>query len=101
MGRRCLPGAAAREKYLKAYLILVGEDPPRIHDLPRLLALCMKSDPTLAATTDQCVFLSRIGAISRYPDNPAEPTEEDARKAVHLAREVREAMRARLPRGSE
>lgn len=69
----------------------------KIHDLPRLLALCAKGDPSLNAIADQCVFLSRIGVVSRYPDNPAEPTEDDARKAVRLAREVRDAMRSRLP----
>ena len=85
------------EKYLKAYLRLGGDDPPKTHDLPNLLALCARKDPTLNVIADPCVFLSRLGVVAGYPDSPAEPTEDDSRKAVRLAREVRQVLRARLP----
>lgn len=77
----------AAEKLLKAFLVSRGRKPPKIHDLTRLLALCIDDAP-------DCTFLSPIGERSRYPDNEAETAREDAERGVDIARRIRVAVLA-------
>jgi HEPN domain-containing protein len=85
----------AAEKYLKGYLVSRGEKVPRIHDLRVLLTGCGLHDDTLLTLAHECERLSRLGWISRYPDAPEEPDEEEIRAGVETAREIRRAIRER------
>ena len=82
----------AAEKFLKAFLVARGQQPPKIHDLPRLLKLCVAFAPDLASFVDECVFLSPLAVLSRYPGDEVESAREDAEKGVDIARRVREAI---------
>lgn len=86
----------AAEKFLKALLVLRGHQPPKTHDLPRLLALCASEAPELAAFADDCFFLSPLAVRSRYPGDEPETAREDAERGAQIARRIRDAVLERL-----
>lgn len=86
----------AAEKCLKAFLVSRGHQPPKIHDLTRLLALCVTYAPELAIFLDDCKFLSPLAVRSRYPGEEPETAREDAESGVQIARRVRAAVLDRL-----
>ena len=57
----------AVEKLLKALLVSRGHQPPKVHDLTRLLTLCVAEVPDLASFADDCAFLSPLAVLARYP----------------------------------
>lgn len=89
----------AGEKYLKGFLVLHGTRPPKIHDLSRLLDLCLAHDRALAERRSDCIELTDAGYQSRYPDMPDEPGEVDARAAVGMAHRIRDAILQRVAPG--
>jgi HEPN domain-containing protein len=61
----------AIEKYLKGYLVLNGQRPPRVHELDTLLNLAEKFDPNLYAPfIDLCEKATRYCIEDRYPPGP-------------------------------
>ncbi len=88
----------AAEKFLKAFLVSRGHQPPKTHDLTRLLTICVADAPELASFADDCVFLSPLAVLSRYPGGEPEPdsAREDAEKGVEIARRIRGAILPRL-----
>ena len=86
----------AAEKLLKALLVSRGQQPPKIHDLTRLLTICLAHAPELAAFADDFVFLSPLAVLSRYPGDEPDLPREDAQRGVEIARRVREVILGRL-----
>jgi HEPN domain-containing protein len=61
----------AIKKYLKGYLVLNGQRPPRVHELDTLLNLAEKFDPNLCAPfIDLCEKATRYYIEDRYPPGP-------------------------------
>lgn len=87
----------AAEKFLKAFLVSRGQQPPKVHDLTRLLTLCVADQPELASLADDCAFLSPLAVLSRYPGDATESAREDAEKGVDIARRIRSGVLERLP----
>ena len=83
----------AVEKYLKALLVLNGQRPPRVHDLPKLLTLAAKFAPQLASFVDDCEFLSPLAIVSRYPGYELDSPAEDGARSVAIARRVKATVR--------
>ncbi|MFA5786801.1 MAG: HEPN domain-containing protein [Actinomycetota bacterium] len=84
------------EKYLKATLLAAGKEPPRTHDLLRLLATV---EPGLGPDHELALAASGLapfGAASRYPGDLPDLTMEDARRARESAATIRGFARARL-----
>ena len=54
-------------------------------------------DPTLAQVVKRVVPLTEYAWALRYPGEAAEPSAEEARESLDLAREVIEAIVERLP----
>ena len=79
------------EKYLKAFLVSKGQEPPYIHDLAKLIAICEKETPAFAEIKEKCIILTGYGVQSRYPGN-MEIIEEDMIRAMHLATEIKAFM---------
>jgi HEPN domain-containing protein len=77
----------AIEKYLKGFLILNGERPPRIHDLDKLLALVDKCDPGIYSPfIELCEKATRYYLEDRYPPGPPpEYNREEIIKDMDLA----------------
>jgi HEPN domain-containing protein len=93
----CFHAQQAAEKMLKALLVFHGQLPPRTHDLVALLAQCTRIHPSLAALEDACRRLTFYAIAVRYPDDLYQPSEEDARPLVSIAREVRAEILRHLP----
>lgn len=85
----------AVEKYLKGYLVLHGEKPPRVHDLDTLLNLAARFDGALYAPfIDLCEKATRYYVEDRYPPGPPRtyPREQlkgDLDQARDLVRHIR------------
>ncbi len=58
------------EKYLKGFLIIHGEKPPRIHELDVLLGRVLQIAPELSQYIGLCEKASRYYIDSRYPPGP-------------------------------
>lgn len=80
------------EKYLKALLVSRGIQPPKTHDLTKLLALCAERAIDLVAFTDDCAFLSPLAVLSRYPGDEPETAREDAERCIRIAEGIRTAV---------
>ncbi|GEM_PF-2422757 len=82
------------EKYLKAFLFKNGVDFPKTHNSRELLELCLTLDASLDLQRDLLIHLDRYAVHYRYPGVSAE--KEEARKAVHIARQFRVVLRQKL-----
>ena len=79
------------EKYLKAYLVLRGVDFPFTHNIARLLELC-SDQPDWTEQLEDAEELSSFATTTRYPGSDEPVTEAEARRAVEIARGVRETI---------
>ncbi|MDW8277215.1 MAG: HEPN domain-containing protein [Anaerolineales bacterium] len=75
------------EKYLKALLLSRRIAFPKTHDLRALNALCEQAGIWTGFRGSDLLFLSDCAVTTRYPGN--EPTLDEARQAVEIARAVR------------
>ena len=91
----CYHAQQCVEKYLKAFLVFKGIDFPKTHDLERLVALVpARHRPNL--THEEQGRLTEYATGARYPGWGEVPMAE-ARRAVAVARRVREEIRSALP----
>lgn len=82
----------AAEKYIKAFLVWYEIDFPKTHDLEELLDLVETSNRDLAASLRDVIVLTLYGVELRYPGDRPDATPDEAREAVKLARQVRDAI---------
>ncbi len=82
------------EKYLKAFLVFKGANPPRIHDLVQLVNLCALYEPAFVVHIPIVEALDPYGILVRYPGVSKAPT--DAKTALRLARRLRLVLRRGL-----
>lgn len=85
----------AVEKYLKAYLVHLGVNPPRTHDLITLFDLIAPHDDRLEPLRESARPLGPLAVQVRYPF--ADATVDEAREALRLAEEISTAIRKLLP----
>jgi HEPN domain-containing protein len=57
------------EKYLKAFLVSKGQEPPYIHDLAKLASFCEAENPVFSEVKQKCIILNEYGVQLRYPGN--------------------------------
>ncbi len=85
------------EKYLKGLLAFESIDFPKTHDLGVLIGLL----PTRAAiqlSPEEQRRLTSYATVTRYPGDYEPVTLSEAKRAVALARKVRQAVRLMLPK---
>jgi HEPN domain-containing protein len=87
----------AVEKALKGLLSWHESPFRKTHDLRELFAACCAADPSLRSLGDRAEGLTPYAWVFRYPGESEEPARGDAEQALDLAREVFEAILARLP----
>ena len=87
----------AAEKALKAFLTWHGVPFGKTHSLEELGAACERIDSTLTPVIDKAVPLTQYAWKFRYPGEPEEPPVERAEETLAIARELFEAVVARLP----
>lgn len=79
------------EKYMKAMLVARNQKFPKIHDLVRLNAMCEIAGILTGFANTDLVMLSEYAIRTRYPGN--QPTQEEAREALQLAKAIRKFAR--------
>jgi len=84
------------EKYLKAFLVSKGQEPPYIHDLAKLAALCEDENPVFGQIKQKCISLTEYGVHPRYPGE-MQVIEEDMVRALHFAADIKTFMREKVP----
>ena len=77
------------EKYLKAYLVYHNVDFPYTHSIRVLLKICSNL-ATWAPTLKDADELSPYAITARYPGEEQEVIEAEAKRAIDLARKVRQ-----------
>ena len=80
------------EKYLKAFLVWHQIHFPKTHDLEEILDLVETVQAGLAESLRDVIVLTPYGVELRYPGDRPDATPEIARRAVELARQVRDAV---------
>lgn len=95
-GTVCFHAQQCVEKYIKALLVFLSIDFPRVHDLGEILLLVPRElRPSLTVAEEES--LTDYAAVHRYPGDYEPVTRTGADEAVAVARRVREATRGRLP----
>ena len=80
------------EKFLKGFLVLHGQEPPRIHDLPKLLDAGVKIQPKLEKIRDACELLAGFYVEVRYPPDIPDYTKEEIVQAFDSAKLVKDTV---------
>ncbi len=90
----CFHAQQSAEKYLKALLILKDFDFPKTHDLPTLNTMCNDKGIFTGLVIQELVDLTEYAVRRRYPGD--QPTLDEAKEAVEIAKSVRTFARAYL-----
>ena len=85
----CYHCQQAVEKYLKWFLVLHDNEPPKIHDLQELEKLCEAINPQFSAIYEKCSVLSGYAVQTRYP-NEIHVEKHDMDKALDYVKIIRE-----------
>ncbi|HHW58426.1 MAG TPA: HEPN domain-containing protein [Clostridia bacterium] len=90
----CFHAQQAIEKFLKAYLVLNGINPPKIHSIILLLKVCMELSEDFAKFKNNAKIIDMFYIPSRYPNAPLGslpdgiPSKNDAQKAFEIAQKL-------------
>ena len=87
----------AAEKAQKAFLTWHKQPFPKTHDLRELGAKCVIVDATLDGVSSSVAQISGYAVQTRYPGPWGAPTVAEAQEALRLARDMYDAVIARLP----
>jgi len=83
------------EKYLKGYLVYRRIDFPYTHNISRLLELCAER-ADWAETLKEAEELTPYAITIRYPGEDEQVTNEEAVRAIEVAKHVRQVVRSAL-----
>lgn len=83
----CFHCQQAAEKALKAYLIFHGVAFPFVHDLEKLVKLCIARDQGFAVLSTAAVTLTPYAVALRY-DQEFWPTTDEVTRAVAAAKKI-------------
>lgn len=93
----CFHSQQCAEKYLKAFLIFHSLEFPKTHDL-RVLMQNVRLQTSVDLEMSEVLILNRYTIEARYPGDWEPITRDEAERAVAIARKVRDAIRAILPK---
>lgn len=93
----CFHAQQCAEKYLKALLAFHSIAFPPQHNL-RILMQLIPPEAALGLESKAVIGLTRYAVDARYPGDWESISRTEAKRAVAVARQVREAVRARLPK---
>ncbi|MDR1804198.1 MAG: HEPN domain-containing protein [Treponema sp.] len=86
----------AVEKYLKGALVILGEEPPYIHDLPQLCKIAEKHRPSFASISSLCTIITHFSAQPRY-DRGMSLSEDDIRLVLAHTKTIRDFLQNEIP----
>lgn len=87
----------AAEESLKGFLTWHSSPLGKTHNLEKIGEQCLRIDPSLKPLVDRAAPLTDYAWKFRYPGDPEDPAREEAEATLATAREVYEAILARLP----
>ena len=87
----CFHAQQCAEKYIKAILVAHGQEFPKVHDLLALNTLCVQAGILTGFDPARLDVLSAYAVRIRDPGD--DPTAEEARQAVQIAKSVRKLAR--------
>jgi HEPN domain-containing protein len=86
----------ATEKFLKGALVILGEEPPYIHDLDELEARAEKKRPNFNKISIWCTTIMQFSSQSRY-DKGIDLSEEDMTTTLHDAEAIKAFLQKEMP----
>ena len=86
----------ATEKYLKGALVILGEEPPYIHDLDILCALAPKHRPSFVNISSPCAIINYFSVQPRY-DRGLSLSEADMRLVLQHTKTIRDFLKQEIP----
>jgi len=93
----CFHAQQCVEKYLKAFLVLRRINFPKTHDIKELIVL-LPSNSRPKLTPEEQRRLADYATVTRYPGDYEPISLAETRRAVRIARRVRNEMRKLLPK---
>ena len=93
----CFHAQQCVEKYLKAFLVLKSINFPKAHDIKELIVL-LPSNSRPKLTPEEQRRLTDYATVTRYPGDYEPISLAEARRAVKIARRVRNEIRKLLPK---
>ena len=90
----CFHAQQCIEKYLKAFLVDRGIEPPAIHDLQRLRNICEEVAEGFRELSEHLDVLNAYAVSFRYPGEEA--TVEESLEAVSIMKKARQFLRTEL-----
>ena len=92
----CFHAQQGAEKYIKALLSSLSIDFPKVHDIGRLIHL-LPDRVKLSITVAEQELLTSYAIITRYPGDEESLTRADAKRALSIARKIRQTVAKHLP----
>ena len=86
----------AVEKYLKGVLVILGEEPPYIHDLDRLCKIAEKHRPSFVSISSLCAIINYFSVQPRY-DLGLSLSEADLSIVLAHTKTIREFLQKEIP----
>ena len=96
--KRLISLSAGRREVSQGFSTWHQRQFPRTHNLTVLSGFCAELDSTLDAVLAPSLALTRFAVTMRYPGEIDEPSIEEVREWMAVARAIFEAICARLPR---
>jgi len=86
----------AAEKYLKGALVILGEEPPYIHDLDRLCSTAEKYRPSFGSISSLCTIVNYFTVQPRY-DRGVSLSEADMGTVLNHTKTIRDFLQKEIP----
>jgi hypothetical protein len=86
----------AVEKYLKGSLVILGEEPPYIHDLDRLCKFAENHRPSFVSISSPCAIINYFSVQPRY-DLGISLSEDDLRLVLAHTKTIRDFLQKEIP----
>ncbi|HUU28560.1 MAG TPA: HEPN domain-containing protein [archaeon] len=92
----CFHSQQCAEKCFKAFLVLMDQDFPKVHDLTRILQMCIIHDKAFIDLEDEATFLADYAVEVRYVSDWRDIPFNEASEALEKAKNVMAFVRGKL-----
>jgi HEPN domain-containing protein len=92
----CFHCQQSAEEYLKSFLVLYDQEPPKTHNLIELSKLCEAFSSLFSEIFEKCEILTYYGVQPRYP-NEKQIEKEDMIRSLEYAKAIKEFIKQQIP----